>query len=151
MSGQVAADLRAGDVIRYEPQNRWCHDGYAIAEARDGRLILIDTYWISSGSVVSPSSYEVLFNLGDYEEKRAGEWETYAPTDRQYLPRHSGYQTVHLVRRGATPDLSTQIQNARERVAEAEEKVRSAQWGLDLARRDLAALEAAADAAEARS
>jgi hypothetical protein len=151
MSAQVAADLRAGDVVRYEPENRWCQDGYAIAEERGDRVVLVDTYWISGPSVVRAESYEVLFNLGDYEEKPRSAWETFAPADRQYIPKHSGYQTVLLVRKGATPDLSTQIENARELVSEAEDEVRSAQWGLDFARRELAQLEAAADAAEAQS
>jgi hypothetical protein len=68
-------------------------------------------------------------------------WETYAPADREDIPRHSGYQTLHLVRKGATPDLATQIENAREKLAEAERKVESAQWSVECVRRELALLE----------
>jgi hypothetical protein len=150
MSAQVAADLRAGDVITYEPVSRWCFDGWAIAEARDDRVILVDTYWISSGHVVTPESYQVEFNLDDYDEVRyRSEWEKYAEADRRRIPRHSGYQTILLVRKGAKPDLQTQIENASERVSDAESSVRSAQWSLELARQELAALRAAADRAEA--
>lgn len=145
MSAQVAADLRAGDVIRYEPKSTWYYDGYAIAEERRvGGLILVDTYWYAgtSGDVVFPETYELLFNLGDYDAKPAHEWETFAPADRQYIPKHSGYRTVHYVRKGATPDLATQIENAQERVTEAEADVRSAEWRLKYTREVLAELEA---------
>jgi hypothetical protein len=140
-----AQTLRPGDVVRYEPESRWCHDGYAIAQHHGnlaGELVLVDTYWSGSGGLVRPESYEVLFNLADYEEVPVGKWETYASADREYIPVHSGYRTRHLVRKGATPDLSTQIENARERVSDAEQQVRSAQWSLDYARNELAALEA---------
>lgn len=149
-SGHFRRDLRPGDVVRYEPKSTWCHDGYAIAELRrDGQLVLVDTYWSggSDGAVVGPDvPYELLFNLADYEEKPAYVWERYAPADRQYIPKHAGYRTVHLVRKGATPDLSTQIENARERVTEAEDKLRTAQNDLDWRRRELAELEAQAGA-----
>lgn len=151
MSAQTVAGLRAGDVVRYEPESRWCRDGYAIArERRDGSLVLFETYWSSGGddNIVAPDVYEVLFNLGDYEEKPAYVWETFAAADRQYIPKHSGYRTVHLVRKGATPDLPTQIGNARERVTEAKDALRSALHKLDWRRSELAALEAAAAAAE---
>ncbi len=152
MSAQVAADLRAGDVVRYEPKSRWCHDGYAIVKHNGnvgGDLVLVDTFWLSGGTVVTPESYEVLFNLADYDEKPASEWEKYAPADRQYIPKHSGHQTVHLVRKGAKPDFATQIENARDRILEAELEVRMAQHSLDWRRSELSALTAADDAAEA--
>lgn len=137
--------LIPGDVVRYEPESTWCHDGYAIARARrDGSVALFETYWVSGGddNIVAPSEYEVLFNLADYDERPEYVWETFAPADRQYIPKHAGYRTVHLVRKGATPDLSTQIENARESVTEAETKVRSAQHLLDWRRTELAELEA---------
>ena len=146
MSADVASTqtLRPGDVVTYEPENRWCHDGWAIAESRDdGRIVLVDTYWVSGGHLVNPESYEVLFNLADYDcVERREQWEKYAEVDRRRIPRHSGYQTLYLVQKGATPDLATQIENARERVAEAEHEVRAAQHTLDWRRRDLAELEA---------
>jgi len=144
--------MRPGDVFRYQPESTWCHDGWAIAEERrDGRVVLVDTYWgASGGTVVNPREPEFQFNLSDYETKRNGEWERYAPADRRYIPQHSGYQTVLLVRKGATPDLTTEIENARERVTEAEQNVSSAEWSLKMARRDLAELEQRATE-EARS
>ena len=139
----MSASLRPGDVVTYEPENRWCHDGWAVAEAREDRVVLVDTYWISGGKVVKPETYEVQFNLADYDEvSHRQTWEQYAETDRQWIPRHAGYQTIYLVRKGAQPDLATRIENAREAVREAEGKVRSAQWSLDWCRRELAELEA---------
>lgn len=138
-----SASLRAGDVVRYQPESTWCHDGWAIAEQRDHGVVLVDTYWnASGGTVVAPETYEVLFNLAHYELKTADAWEKFAPADREYIPRHSGYQTLHLVRKGATPDLATQIENARERVTAAEDEVRMAHNHLDWRRRELAELEA---------
>lgn len=146
----MGINFRAGDVVRYEPKSTWCRDGYAIAKARrDGSVALYETYWAGGGddNIVAPAVCEVLFNLADYEEKPKYVWETYAPADRQHIPKHAGYRTVLLVRKGARPDLSTQIKSARESVTEAEEKVRSAQHDLDWRRSELAVLEAAAQAA----
>jgi hypothetical protein len=144
---ETTMTFRPGDVVRYEPENRWCHDGYAIAEKRrDGQVILVDTYWNSGASLgtVEPLVYEHLFNLADYDVQPAHVWETFAPADRQYIPKHSGYQTVHLVRKGATPDLATRISNAQDRVDEAESALRSAERTLAWRRRELADLEAQA-------
>lgn len=142
----MTGGVRPGDVVKYEPASNWCRDGYAIAkQERDGSVVLTDTYWTSSsgGDTIDAETtpFEFLFNLADYEEKRIGEWEKYAPADRRYIPKHAGYHTVHLVRKGATPDLSTQIENARERVTEAEDALRMAQHSLDWRRRELAELE----------
>lgn len=137
----MSAQVRAGDVIRYEPKSTWCHDGYAIARTRrDGSVALYETYWSSGGddNIVAPEAYEVLFNLDDYEEKPPYVWETFAPADRQYIPKHSGYHTIHLVRKGAKPDLTTQIENAHERLAEAEHAVRAAEHNRDWRRSELA-------------
>lgn len=49
------------------------------------------------------------------------------------------------MRIGAEPDLSTQIENARTAVAEAESEVRSAQWALERRREELTDLEALRD------
>lgn len=139
----------AGDVVRYQPESTWCHDGYAVAEKRpDGSVVLVDTYWtyvgMSHGTVVSPAAFDFVCNLGDYDEKPEHEWEKYAEADRVWIPRHACYRPLRLVRKGAQPDLATQIENARERVREAERKVESAQSGLAWRREELAALEAQA-------
>lgn len=142
----MSPQFRVGDVIRYEPKSTWCHDGYAIARARrDGSVALFETYWSGGGddNIVAPEQCELLFNLADYEEKPEYVWETFAPADRQYIPKHSGYHTVFLVRKVATPDLATQIENARERVTGAENKVRSAQHLLQWRQSELDALLAA--------
>ena len=141
----MSAELRPGDVVRYEPQIRWCHDGIAVAETgRDGATILRDTYWLSSPKAVTPEFFELLFNLNDYEDRPRHTWETFAAKDRQVLWRQHGHCPIFLVRKNASPDLATQIENARERLAEAEAGVRSAQSRCDWARKELTELEAQA-------
>jgi hypothetical protein len=49
-----------------------------------------------------------------------------------------------FIRQGASPDLTTQIANAKAAVADAESKLRSAEWVLEMRREDLAKLEARA-------
>lgn len=145
--------LRAGDVVRYEPDPsrhdpRWCREGMAIA---DDRGVLFDTYW-GSGSdnhrllAVEIASAELLFNLADYDEldryDRAtkGIWETYHPDDRRFVSSQHRLQFRRFVRKGATPDLATQIANAEEKVREADEAEASARRHAEWARVDLAAL-----------
>jgi hypothetical protein len=139
--------LKPGDVVRYEPDNRWTKEGLAVAEARGERVILFDTFWGNSDRThVEPAEFEVLFNLADYDVRSAGEWERHHPNDRRVITHQHGLQRRYYVRKGAAEHLPTQVANARERVAEAEEKMRSAQWSLSGARRDLAAIEAKAAA-----
>ncbi len=138
---QQTNSLRTGDVIRYDPPTTWCRDGYAITEQRNDGLFLVDTYWSGgSGTLVRPDSYEVLFNLADYEEKPQHVWETFAPADRERIPCHHGHRTIYLVRKGAVPDLDTQTENAAVRVTEAEDALRSAERRLAQRREELASL-----------
>lgn len=134
--------VHPGDVYRYEPESTWCRDGWAIAEKRpDGRVVLADTYWLTDRVVVTPANPEFQFNLRDYDEITHREWERYAEADRRYIPKHAGLSTVYLVRKGARPDLATEIEAARERVADAEQEVGIAEFRLRIARSELAALE----------
>jgi hypothetical protein len=138
--------LKAGDVVRYEPENRWAMEGLAVAEQRGERVALFDTFWGNSDRrhVVGPAEFEVLFNLADYDVRTAGEWERHHPNDRRVITHQHGLKRRYYVRKGAAEHLPTQVANARERVAEAEETLRSAQWRLESAQRDLAAIEAKA-------
>jgi hypothetical protein len=144
---------RPGTVVRYTPDPsrhdpRWCREGYAIADS-DG--VLLDTYWQSGGDShrllpVELATVEVLFHLDDYDELdryskgSPPQWQTYHPNDRRRITSQHGLQARWFVRKGATPDLSTQIANAEDKVREAEDEVRCAQQRLDWKRQDLAAL-----------
>ena len=151
----------AGDVVRYEPDggNRWCREGMAVAQLRgdgEGRIVYIDTYWAGmSGSHIltaaEATTVERLFNVGDYDELPRGcrlgsadKWAKYAPADRQVVTSQHGLQRRWFVRKGASEDHATQVENARVRLAEAESKLRSAQWSVESAQRDLANIEAQA-------
>ncbi len=157
--------FRVGDVVRYSPQPRfpgqrdvrWCREGTAIAEKRDdGRLVLVDTFW-GSGSdnhVLTDAELataEIRFNLNDYDALKEyprgashDTWMKYAPAHRETVTAQHGLQSRYYIRKGAQPDLDTQIVNARAVVADAEAAVDSAKWHLECARRDLAALQQSA-------
>lgn len=151
--------LKPGTVVRYTPQSqypggdaRWCREGMAIAN-KAGHLV--DTYW-GSGSeahrvtAAEQASVKVLFHLDDYDELdrwRPDEqkWLSFAPEDRQLITMQHRLQRRLFIRKGALPSRDTLIANAREKVAEAEAEVSSAQRSLDWAQEDLAALLAAPD------
>ena len=140
--------LKPLDVVRYRPENRHCHEGMAIAYRVRGddcdEVWLLETYWATTPERVRPDDYEVLFNLGDYEQRRGDEWERYAPGDRQVITNQHGVNRSFYVRKGAEEHLPTQIENARNRVVKAEEEVRSAQRHLAARREDLILLKARA-------
>lgn len=145
--------IRPGDVATYTPDDKpmdrwWCKEGTAIAVQRGDEVWLCDTFWQSDPRPITPTEAEtavVQFNVEDYEEIRGKDaWEKYAPADRQVVTSQHRLQASWLVRKGATEDLPTQIENARERVREAESAVRSAENALDWERRQLAELEAKA-------
>jgi hypothetical protein len=143
--------LRAGDVGRYQPENTWCHEGLAVAEQRGEELVLLDTFWgASERTRVNPAVFEILFNVNDYDEldryshESSARWEKFAPEDRQRITSQHGLQSRWFIRKGAVEHLPTQVENARERLREAEAELRSAQRHVEWAQQELAALEAQA-------
>jgi len=125
----------------------------AIAKERDdGFVYLADTYWTSENHVLTEeevASAELLFNLADYDEldryrrhESAATWKTYRPEDRETVTSQHGLQTRWFVRKGAEPDLQTQIENACEAYLEAQSKLRSAEADVRYAWQVLAELEA---------
>ena len=156
-----AGDLPAGTVVRYRPDPSrhdpaWCREGMAIADS-DGRLF--DTYWGSMSEAhrlqpVELDTIEILFNVNDYDELdryahgSKAKWETYHPDDRRYVTSQHRLQCRWFVRKGASPDLATQIENAREAVREADEKVEFAKRQAEWLRKGLADLEACVTAPE---
>lgn len=140
MTELSAAPLREHDVVRYTPERTWCRDGMAKAVRRSGdRIVLCETYWRSQGddSVVAPMEYEVLFNLGDYQLVKQYQWEEFAPSDRRLIRAQHGHCPEFYVRRGATKSHEQIVANAREALAEAEERLRSAEHMRDYRQREL--------------
>lgn len=144
--------FRPGTVVRYTPDPsrhdpRWCREGMAVA---DERGVLLDTFWGTGSEAhrllpVEIATVELEFHLDDFDELdrwRPNEqlWLTYAPADRQRITHQHRLQQRLFIRKGAQPDLSTQIENAEAKVRKAEEAVKSAERDLGWARKELAAL-----------
>lgn len=144
-------EFKPGDVVRYDTgTERHCREGMAIAEARLDGVVLFDTYWRSYGdrhllTYDELATAEVVFNLDDYDElterEAAAKWEMYKPADREKVTSQHRLVVRWFIRQGAQPDLSTQIDNARQGVADAYEKLRSAEFGVQLAWAELKRLE----------
>lgn len=140
--------MTAGDVYTYRPKQHHCTEGLAIEDER-GRLY--DWYWGSSRDSmldkIVPGDAEnltLVANLSDYELTARDGLESnkdYAPADRLVITSQHGYQRTYYIRKGATPDLSTKIANARARLEEAESKLRSAESSVKWAQKELSQLE----------
>lgn len=148
-------EFKPGDVVRYDTgMDRHCREGWAIAEARLDSVVLFDTFWGTPGdrhllTYDELGTAEVVFNLDDYDEldqyrrhKSAATWKTYRPEDRETVTSQHGLQVRWFVRKGAEPDLQTQIENACEAYVEAQSKLRSAEADVRYAWQVLAELEA---------
>jgi hypothetical protein len=152
--------FREGDVVSYAPgerfpgqrDTRWCREGTAIAGKHDGGIQLADTFWLMGTedhilTEAEIATAELLFNLDDYDElgrysrESPSQWKKYAPADRQQITSQHGLQHRWFIRKGAAEDHATQVENARERLREAEAKLQSAQWSVESAQRDLAEIE----------
>ncbi|OHU47406.1 hypothetical protein BKG82_27765 [Mycobacteroides chelonae] len=145
--------------MRYKLSEHHCREGLAVAKDCDSSVVLVDTFWqggsqddhmLTEGEV---STAELIFNLEDYDEleryvpSSKELWNKYAPIDRQVVTSQHGSQERLFIRKGATPDWDTQIETARQVVAERERQLESATRGLEWARHDLAEVSAAASAA----
>jgi hypothetical protein len=158
MSG---ARFNPGDVLSYVPTRDHCREGTAwVNEAG----VALDTYWRAYGDgeshVLTRSEINtatIVFNVADFDaldrylSTSRETWETYAPDDRARITSQHGLQEVLLIRKGAQPDLPTQIANAQREVERAEAEVRSAEHTLERHRQDLAELEPADSDRMARS
>lgn len=162
-SGSLDLDFRPGDVVRYEPaewpgrhDRMWCREGMAIA---DENGLLWDTYWSTGNDCHNLVDREmatarVLFNLADFRELERHEaytWREFHPDDRALITSQHGLQERRFVRVGSGPDLGTQIENAREALAEAERQVESAKQTVIWRREHLAELEATRDSSPVRT
>lgn len=138
---------RIGDVLRYHAWDRHCREGWAVVVEHG----VFDTFWGLNGydrhrlTDLELESSEIVFNLGDYRlvtyEPEGKRWEDYHLDDRQMVPSQHWHCRDLFIRPGATPDLGTQIENARRKIEEREVELTSAQHRLEWAREDLARLE----------
>lgn len=119
--------IRTGDVLSYVPRRSHCREGTAFVVNADR---VVDTYWRPFGDGESHvlteqelTTAEVRFNVHDFDVLDSSgarrKWETYHPDDRSYISSQHGLREVLFVRRGATPDMATQILNAEGEVAES--------------------------------
>lgn len=125
-STQPEFPFREGDVLDYEPTDRWCHTGTAIVRphGHDPHLQAVDTYWIADADVLSPGELRVAtvrFNLREFDEvPLPTDLADYHPEDKQVLRNPNG-RTRYFRRTGAAPDLATQLAHAEEALASADE------------------------------
>lgn len=146
--------FKPGDVVRYETltmPSRHCREGQAIAEEWKGRIVLLDTFWGSSDRHVLTDdeidTAELVFNLKGYDEldryshESPAKWKRFKPVDRETVTSQHGLQIRWFVRKGATPDLQTQIENACEEYLNAQSKLRSAEENVTRAWQTLQGLE----------
>ena len=142
--------MSAGDVYTYTPEEHHCIEGLAIENERGD---LIDWFW--GGSAVSHRQHvsrdaedlTLIANLNDYDLTARDGRESnkdYAPEDRLVIHSQHRLQRTYYVRKGSKPGLATKIENARQRLEEAESAARSARFSVEWAQKELAELEAAA-------
>jgi len=142
--------MSTGDVYTYTTEDHHCIEGLAIENDRGE---LIDWFW--GGLVVSHRQHvsrdaedlKLIANLNDYDLTARDGRESnkdYAPEDRLMIHSQHMLQRTHYIRKGAKPDLATKIENARQRLEEAESAARSARFSVEWAQKELAELEAAA-------
>lgn len=124
-STQPEFPFREGDVLAYEPKDRWCHNGTAIVRNRDHQLQAVDTYWVTDADVLSSdelATATVRFNLGDFDEVSLPiDLTDYHPDDKHVLHNPNG-RTRYFRRTGAAPDLATQLAHAEAELEAADEE-----------------------------
>lgn len=149
----MSTELRAGDVLTYEPERdeNWCREGMAVVREVAGRLFAVDTYWVTSifssassldDHVLTDAELDtasVSFNLDDFEVTNAqhGSYLDYAPADRAVVTSQHGLRKTLLVRKGAKPSGSAIVRKHVDRVREARQNLESAQRRLLWAEDDL--------------
>ena len=144
----AAVTFVVGDVVRYTPkdQERHCREWQARAEIRRDRVILVDTFWGSyqDAHVLTDdelTTAEWQFNLSDYRRVDRGErWIDFHPSNRVVVTHQHGLQRDEYVRTGSEPDMTTRIENAKEKVEEAQRELDSATRWLEWRKEDLANL-----------
>jgi len=121
--------------------------------AREGWAVEIgpgdfrDTYWSSDRYRLNVREVETLefrFDTDDFEQITGNygtgvppHWKEYASEDRGRIPSQNGLSTMWFIRKGASPDLETQIRAQRADLEQEESSLRSVQARRDAAQRRL--------------
>lgn len=133
----MSTQVRAHDVVRYTPGDRWCREGIAIAEPRaDGTFVLVDTFWGGGTerhvltAAEAATIDEVEFNLEDvdpYDPRTApAEWLDYEPADRARYTEQHGLRSRLFIRKGAKPTSAAKISRLRAERDDAQREFDSA-------------------------
>jgi hypothetical protein len=145
-----------GAVLRYIPLINHCREGIAFV-GDDGAAR--DTYWREHGDGESHRLTESelegavqLFNVDDYDRldpdsaASREQWERFRPSDRGRITMQHGLHECLFLRKGASPDLDTQIENAERRIKAAAKEQRAAELALEARRGEHVALVAKREA-----
>ena len=135
-------------VLTYTPEgSTWCREGWATEQSNG----VFDTYWTTTGSEHRLTEAEIAnatfqFDTDDFDELDQYQygvkdrWATFAETDRRYIPSQHGLALRYFVRKGAQPDLETQIANAQEHLRSMESGLVTARLRVKGAKESLAEL-----------
>lgn len=129
---------------------RHCREGMAVEqEYYDGSVFLTDTFWGTCDDNVLTEDEQatavLLFDTDGCEPVPDGhDIRDYAEADRFAITHQHGLQRELYIRKGATPDLDTQIENARQALEDARSTLRSAESDVQLAEEELDSLRASA-------
>lgn len=130
-STQPEFPFRAGDVLNYTPKHRHARSHAAVVETIGpwADLVAFDIYWSADRTRLTGAELEtatVRFNLDDFEEVQLQvELQDFHPDDRNELYNPNG-RTRYFRRKGAVPDLGTQLSNTEGLLADANEEL--AHW-----------------------
>lgn len=121
----------------FEPYH--CFDGKLIVkENHKKELILVDTYWLSSDNrtftlerALNEGTLEFVCNLDDIEEIKQYELIYYADEDLFNLSYQHGCYKRYAKRKGALRSREKMLRIIKERISEAEYKLRSAQSSIE--------------------
>lgn len=136
--------MKTGELYRYPEGLGWCRHGLLLVEeTRDGLLRLRDTYWSGHGiddNFWKPEELvgkiEFVLDLSNARKTTRHEFDQFREEDRAYIPR-GGHHEECWVRKDAEPDPVLIEDQLRCQIATAESDLRSAQFGLELARKAL--------------
>lgn len=143
----AAAKFVDGDVVKYTPYSDWCHHGIAVVHVEEGKTWATDTYWGLSptdGSYVRVEDLDPANIIGNLHLFGKVPYLYYpadfADNDTYFVPMGGG-SSYHRVRIGAVPVPERVRERLVHAVENAESEVRSANWQLKSAQKELAAFD----------
>lgn len=155
--GTTAADLRPGDVLRYDSADgTHCREGIAVAHEVRGTLMLLDTYWACSGADLTgterwtfwsdahrltpteQATAEHQFNLGDFRPaERNEDVGAYDSSSVVCVSAQHNLTRHYFVRPDAKRSDSAILERQRNVVERARRELLAAQQHLDQERVEL--------------